>query len=286
MNEVDLAAVLAGDASADLALEPFDQLTIRQVSQWGRKGSVTLEGEVRFPGRYPIEPGETLSALIARAGGLTDLAFAEGSVFLRDDLREREREQIERLITRLESDLAVMMLQAGQAAAIQGVRGPDQSVAVGQSILGQLRRAEPLGRLVIDLPGLLAGNKELDVILRDGDRLHVPEIKQEVMVLGEVQYPTSHLIRAGLDRDAYVAASGGLTVNADEERIYVVRANGAVVGTSGSKWFSRSGGVEMRPGDAIVVPLDVDRVPALALWQSSTSIIYNLAVAVAALGSL
>lgn len=286
MQQVDLAAVLAGDPAADITLEPFDQLNVRQVSQWMRKGSVLLEGEVKFPGRYAIEPGETLSSVIERAGGLSGFAFPEGSVFLRDDLREREREQIDRLITRLESDLAVMTLQAAQAAAVQGVRGPDQSIAVGQSILGQLRRAEPLGRLVIDLPGLLAGDKSLDVMLRDGDRLHVPEVKQEVMVLGEVQYATSHLYREGLGRDDYVAASGGTTVNADDDRTYVVRANGAVVGGSGSKWFGRDGGMAMRPGDAVIVPLAIDRVPALALWQSSTSIIYNLAVAVAALGGL
>jgi polysaccharide export outer membrane protein len=224
--------------------------------------------------------------VLKRAGGLTSLAFPEGSVFLREDLKEREREQIDRLLSRLETDLATMMLRAGQAAAIQGVRAPDQSIAVGQSILGQLRRAEPLGRLVIDLPGLLAGNAEFDVALRDGDRLLVPEVKQEVMVLGEVQYATSHLVKAGLKRDDYVAASGGLTVNADEDRVYVVRANGAVVGTNGSRWFNQSSNVDIRAGDAIVVPLDVDRVPSLALWQSSTAIIYNLAVAVAAIGAL
>ncbi len=286
MKEVDLAAVLAGDPAADFPLAPFDQLNIRQVPEWRGRGSVSLQGEVRFPGRYPIEAGETLSSVIARAGGLTDLAFANGSVFLREDLKEREREQIDRLVARLESDIAIMMLQTGRAAAVQGVRGPDQSVSVGQSILGQLKRAEPLGRLVIDLPGLLAGKKEVDVILRDGDRLHVPPLKQEVMVLGEIQYATSHLLKPGLTRDDYVAASGGLTVNADDDRIYVVRANGAVVGSDGNKWFRRGASIEMQPGDAIVVPLDVDRVPALAFWQSSTSILYNLAVAVAAIGSL
>jgi len=286
LQEVDLTAVLAGDPAADIELAPFDQLSIRQVSQWRRKGSVTLQGEVQFPGRYTIEPGEKLSSVLARAGGMTKLAFPEGSVFLREDLKVREREQIDRLLTRLESDLATMMLRAGQAAAIQGVRAPDQSIAVGQSILGQLRRAEPLGRLVIDVPGLLEGKPELDVSLRDGDRLLVPEIKQEVMVLGEVQYATSHLVKAGLKRDEYVDASGGLTANADEDRIYVVRANGSVVGSNGSRWFSQGSNVEVRAGDAIVVPLDVDRVPGLALWQSSTSIIYNLAVAVAAIGGL
>jgi protein involved in polysaccharide export with SLBB domain len=286
LQEVDLAAVMAGDPAADILLSPFDQLNVRQVSQWKRKGAVTVAGEVQFPGTYTIEPGEQLSSVLARAGGLTTLAFAEGSVFLRDDLKQREREQIERLATRLESDLATMMLRAGQAAVVQGVRAPDQSISVGQSILGQLRRAEPLGRLVIDLPGLLAGNAELDVQLRDGDRLLVPEIKQEVMVLGEVQYATSHLVKSGLRRDDYVAASGGLTANADEDRTYVVRANGSVAGMSGSHWFSQDSNTEIRPGDAIVVPLDVDRVPALALWQGSTSILYNLAIAAAAIGAL
>jgi polysaccharide export outer membrane protein len=286
LQEVDLAAVLTGDPNADLQLAPFDQISIRQVSQWRRKGSVVIQGEVQFPGSYTIEPGEKLASVLARAGGMTPLAFPEGSVFLREDLKEREREQIDRLVTRLETDLATMMLRAGQAAAIQGVRAPDQSIAVGQSILGQLRRAEPLGRLVIDLPGLLEGKPELDVALRDGDRLLVPELKQEVMVLGEVQYATSHLIKSELKRDDYVAASGGLTANADEDRVYVVRANGSVVGTNGSHWFSQGDNVEIRAGDAIVVPLDVDRVPALALWQSSTAIIYNLAVAVAAIGAL
>ncbi len=286
LQEVDLAAVLAGDPTADITLQPFDQLSIRQVSQWRRKGEVTIAGEVQFPGTYAIESGEKLSSVLARAGGLTKLAFPEGVVFLRVDLKEREREQINRLAARLETDLATMTLRAGQAAAIQGSRAPDMSFSMGQSLLGQLRRAEPLGRLVIDLPGLLAGNQDLDITLRDGDRLIIPEYKQEVMVLGEVHFATSHLLKPGLKRDDYVAASGGTTVNADESSIYVVRANGSVVGSNGSRWFSRGSNFEIRAGDAIIVPLDIDRVPALALWQSSTSIIYNLAVAVAAISGL
>jgi protein involved in polysaccharide export with SLBB domain len=290
LQPVDLAAVLAGDPAADLELAPFDQLNIRQISEWKRKGTVELQGEVKFPGSYVIEPGETLGSVLKRAGGLTDHAFAEGSVFLREDLRERERERMDRLAMRLETDLAIMTLQASRAAAIQG-RGAavDQSssISVGQSILGQLRRAEPLGRLVIDLPGVLAGKSELDVLLRDGDKLIVPELRQEVMVLGEVQYPTSHLIKPGLHRDDYLAASGGYTANADDDRVYVIRADGSVAGAgTGGKWFRRGSNLEMRPGDAVVVPLDIDRLPGLALWQSSTTILYNLAVAVAAIGSL
>jgi polysaccharide biosynthesis/export protein len=283
---IDLAAIIAGDGLADMELKSFDFLNIKQVSEWRRQGSVELRGEVRFPGAYPIEHGELLSSVIARAGGLTEQAFEQGSVFLREDLRRRERDQIERLINRFEADLATMALQASRAAAMQGAR-TEQSFAVGQALLTQLRRAQPMGRLVIDLPAVLRGDETHDIVLRDGDELVIPQRSQEVMVLGEVQYATSHIYQPGLSRGEYINASGGLTSNADKRRIYIVRANGAVVAGDGSRrWFRGDGGMDIRPGDTIVAPMDVDRVPALALWQSSTTILYNLAIAVAAIGSL
>ena len=75
-------------------------------------------------------------------------------------------------------------------------------------------------------------------MLKDGDRLLVPRITQEVTVIGEVQSATSHLYRADLARDDYIAMSGGLTPRADDDRIYVVRADGSVVARSGNAWFS------------------------------------------------
>ena len=67
-----------------------------------------------------------------------------------------------------------------------------------------------------------------DVILRNGDELIVPKQRQEVMVLGEVQDPTSHLYKRRMTRDDYIDQSGGLTRQADRRRIYVVRADGSV----------------------------------------------------------
>ena len=105
-------------------------------------------------------------------------------------------------------------------------------------------------------------------------------------VLGEVQYATSHLFDPGRGRDTYIGLSGGLTPNADSKRIYVVRANGAVVASSGSRWFSRGNRVDMRPGDTVVVPLDADRLNPIVAWTNVTSILSNLAIAVAALQAL
>ena len=102
-------------------------------------------------------------------------------------------------------------------------------------------------------------------------------------MIGEVQNATSHLYDAGLSRDDYLSLSGGTTQKADDKRIYIVRANGSVESGGGSRWFSRSSSVE--PGDTIVVPLDAERMRPLPLWTAVTTIIYNLAVAVAAVGS-
>ena len=78
------------------------------------------------------------------------------------------------------------------------------------------------------------------------DRLLVPRLTQEVTVVGEVQSATSHLYRAELSRGDYIAMSGGLTPRANDDRIYVVRADGSVA-TRGNTWFS--GGVDIRTGD-------------------------------------
>ena len=75
--EIDLAAVLRGDPAADLMLQPFDFLNVKEVPEWSGQEQVMLQGEVRFPGIYPIQRGETLRSVLDRAGGLTGLAFPE-----------------------------------------------------------------------------------------------------------------------------------------------------------------------------------------------------------------
>ncbi len=144
-----------------------------------------------------------------------------------------------------------------------------------------------MGRLVIDLNSVIDSPERspTDVVLRDGDQLIIPKQKQEVTIIGEVQNNTSHFYREHLTRDDYIGLSGGLTRKADRGRIYIVRADGSVVSSENSGWFRRSGQVAMRPGDTIVVPLDTERMPALPLWQAVTSIVYNLAIAAAAVNS-
>jgi polysaccharide biosynthesis/export protein len=289
---VDLAAIRRGEAGADVLLKPYDILVIKPIPQWMEPGTIELAGEVRFPGKYPIHRGETLSAVLGRAGGLTDLAFSGGAVFIRDELKKREKEQLELLAVRMQSDLAALSLEAVAASSAtnsaSGGSNAAQSLAVGQQLLSQLRDTKPVGRLVIDIDQVIhepAGGPH-DVVIRDGDKLMIPKKTQEVTILGEVQSPTSHVYQPGMGRDEYIAKSGGTTQKADRKRIYIVRANGDVVSGERSGWFRRSQSVEMHPGDTIVVPLDTERVRALPLWQAVTTIMYNLAVALLAIRSI
>jgi protein involved in polysaccharide export with SLBB domain len=283
--KIDLARVLAGDTTADLSLGPFDTLVIKEISEWSQQEVVRLEGEVRFPGDYPISRGETLRALLVRAGGLTPLAFTQGSLFTRDTLKERERQQVKILTDRLRQDLSTLALQSAQAGGPAASQA-GETLAIGQSLLDDLQNAEPVGRLVIDLDRVLAAEpgSSSDLMLKSGDRLRIPRQAQEVTVIGEVQNATSHLYDPDMSRDDYLRMSGGATQKADDKRIYVVRANGSVDAGSGSRWFQGSGNIS--PGDTIVVPLDAERMRPLPLWTAVTTSIYNRAVAVAAIGSL
>ncbi len=271
-----------------LRLRSYDSLHIKRLPNWTAQRVVEIIGEVRFPGSYPVKRGETLLELLERAGGLTEEAFAEGAVFLRESLRKKEQDQLDAMSLRLESDLAAIDLEKAQASD-----ETQRSAGMAGSLLKQLKATKAVGRLVIDLPLLLASRNsgwdrdedeeeiefEEDILLKDGDKLMVPGLTQEVTILGEVQHVTSHLFREGRSVQQYINRSGGMTYRADEDRVYVVRANGAVVPSHSTNWFGTN--LEVRPGDTIVVPLDAERMKPLTLWTNVSQIIYQIGIAAA-----
>jgi protein involved in polysaccharide export with SLBB domain len=288
---INLSAISHNEPGADLQLKPYDFLLIKKTPKWDALGSIEFVGEIRHPGTYPIHQGETLSSALRRAGGLTDIAFDEGAIFIREELKQRETEQLEALSNRLQSDLAALSLEAVSTSAAtngSGGGGSAQALAIGQQLVQQLHNTKPVGRLVVDLHHVIKGpaGGTGDVLLQNGDKLLIPKRTQDITVLGEVQNPTSHIYRAGLSRDDYIAKSGGATQRADRKRIYIVRANGDVVAGGRIGWFRRSRSADLRPGDTIVVPLDTERVAPLPLWTSITTIVYNLAIAILAIHSV
>lgn len=267
-----------GSLGQNLRLAEFDNLVVRQLPNWTESETITISGEVVSPGTYSIAKGDTLSSVLRRAGGLTTYADANASVLLRETLREQERELLEQYQQELESDIAAVALEE---------EGNEQAevLAVGENLLEQVENVEPLGRLVIDLPQLISGNIEEDVLVRDGDQLFLPRVRQEVSILGEVNYPTSHLFNPELSVGDYINLSGGLTQRSDESRTYIIKSNGQVVSYSNARWFFQRDAV-LSAGDTIVVPFDVEPTNYLVTWTSISTILFNLATSILAIESV
>jgi protein involved in polysaccharide export with SLBB domain len=267
------------DLSAEpVELEPGDTLQVKQIPLWKQKETVELVGEVMFPGTYTILPGETLLDVLTRAGGLTPHAYARGAVFSRLELRELEQQRLMELKDKLQGEIA-----ASSAAGNQ--TGQEQvSLEEAEQLMKNLNTIKPLGRMVIDLPAILDAPQYHDFQLESGDTLTIPRYKPSVTVVGEVQYPTSHFYDQTLDAISYIERSGGYKKNADEQRVYIVKANGSVIQPESSAWF-RADRESIQPGDTIVVPLETDRVDKLTVWSRATQIIYQAALGAAALKS-
>ena len=267
----------AGSADSATSLQPYDRLVVRRVPKWEEEGLVEILGEVKFPGRYPVVRGERLSEVIQRAGGLTDAAYARAAVFLRQSVREREQQYLERLTAQLERDLVIFKTEASDI----GVK-KEAAIMEGEALLRQMHAAKATGRMVIKLDELVNARADYDVVVQPGDKLVIPPRPDEITVIGEVYYPTSHVYVAGHTRDQYVQLSGGVTERGNKRAVYVVRADGSVSPPSG--WFG--GDVAVGPGDTVIIPLKVDRVSNLKLFTDISTILYQFAVTAAALDAI
>jgi protein involved in polysaccharide export with SLBB domain len=275
---VDMDAVLKGDGAKNLGLNAYDRLVIRRIPKWDENGSVEIVGEVRFPGKYPIGRNEKLSEVLKRAGGFSEQAYPKGAIFLRESVRQREQEHLERLVRELERDLALVATEERDIGVKKEV-----ALAQGQALLRQLRAAKAAGRMAIRLePPEDQREVGEEIMMQPGDKLFIPRQPQEVTVLGEVYYPTSHLVDRSLGASDYVRLSGGVTEKGNSGAIYVVHANGSVSPAGG--WFRSE--PEIGPGDTIVVPLKVERVGTWQLTKDVTTILFQLAVTAAALDAI
>ena len=263
-------------------LQASDYIEFRTVPGFRETQTVSLEGEFVFPGVYAFDKGETLTSVIQRAGGFTDEAFAGGSVFLRESLREREQEELERLTETLQEELQAQNLREANA----DIDIDQDQVALQEKALEDLASLEALGRLVIPLDAIVSFAAE-DILLRENDRLMVPKFSQEVTVIGEVHRPISYLFDPDLDQADYIDQSGGLKSSADEKGIYVVKASGRVIKPTRGFFKFRSAQAVVGPGDTIVVPLDTDdeKIRPMALLAEASQIIYQLSLGAAAINT-
>ena len=275
---IDVRFDSSGRVTTGTRLQSRDIVTVRDIPDWNREDTISVRGAVVFPGTYVISPGETISSVIERAGGLTDLAFPEGAIFNRVVIARREAERAQAFAADIRQTYASRLLT--EETTSTGL----QEVLL---ITEQLETFEGQGRLLIDLPAALSGNAESDYEVEDGDELIIPRSSDTVSVVGEVRQPGTHIFQAGLSVEDYISLSAGVTKRSDQSAIYIVRANGSVTTLDSSWWrFSEAGMQTLRPGDSIVVPVDSQHKESLAQWREVTQIIYQGVVSVAALANL
>jgi protein involved in polysaccharide export with SLBB domain len=252
---VPIAKALADEPDADVRLHDGDVLTVKQVAGWNDLGAtIAVKGEVVHPGTYGIQEGERLSSIIARAGGFRTDAYPYGAIFQRAQVRELEERNRGRLISEIQ-DQGASLRQAPDT-------DPDQKAAKEaalqqwQTTLDQLRNTPPAGRLVLHISGNTKRwvNSSSDIQVRSGDSIYIPKHPNTVVVDGSVYNATAIAFKPGKDAGWYLHQAGGPTSMANKKAIFVIRADGSVVGGSGGLF---TGGVEraaLQPGDMVMVP--------------------------------
>ncbi|SQH77503.1 Periplasmic protein involved in polysaccharide export [Shewanella benthica] len=272
---IDLKSAIEGNATANVLLKGRDILTVMTTPEWQENKTVEIRGEVKFPGVYNIRRGESLQDVLKRAGGFTKYAYLPSSVFVRESVRLQEQLEIKKLADQLRRDIATRGVSKD---------GNVVNYADAQLMLADLENIKAVGRLVVDLSAISIGIEQADLQLEDSDVLYIPSTKQTIAVMGEVQHAATHRYKQGLTLDQYLAMSGGVRERADDDRTYVIKANGSVMMPSNSMWFSNED--NLQPGDTIIVPLDTEYRDNLSLWMQVTQILANTAVTFATVANL
>ncbi|OUD70474.1 SLBB domain-containing protein [Vibrio parahaemolyticus] len=277
IERIDLRKAIQGDVNSDVIIAGRDRLNILQKPDVKVQSTVTLQGEVRFPGTYTVRQGETLGDLLERAGGLTEFAHPQGAIFTREALRLQEQKLLNQYAADMRAETAKKTFRADSNMG-SVISDPDKTL----KFVEEASRSKALGRMVVQLNRILKDERSADFMLEDGDFLFVPTFRNTISIMGEVQVPITYLLDNKLDVDDYLNKAGGAKKQADEDRIFVVRADGSLYKPTSGYWFGNNH-EELKAGDTIVVPIDTDYRDALSTWTAATQILYQTGVAINAL---
>jgi protein involved in polysaccharide export with SLBB domain len=269
----NLGNVFADPNGADnVQLQPGDTVTIFSqqdvaVPMDKRRVFVRVEGEVRVPGVYQMTATDTLQSLLAKAGGPTSNAYLFGTAFYREEVRKEQAANLEKAASRLETQLRSE--QSKNVANATSVSGADAQIALAQheaamqaaqQAIVKFRQLKPTGRIAFGLePNERSFARLPQVKLENGDRLVIPAKPAFVHVFGAVNVEASPLWRPNSRVKDYLQLAG-MTADADVDNAFIMRVDGTVVSNQDRGWFAGSiGGVEVMPGDSVVVPEKLDK---------------------------
>jgi polysaccharide export outer membrane protein len=288
------------DEECDITLEPGDRLVVSKVRPEEIVEKVYVSGYVKRPGVFRINEKTTLYDVLKAAGGFRENAYPQGIIILRESVRKLQKQRIAKAILLMRQEL-----EKEEAGIMQSdlkgeeLKARQAAFEAKRQLLEEMEKAQVMGRISgVIVPSNIEElkNSPYNILLEDGDRIYIPKKPGSVLVFGEVYNPTAYVYRPGMTVRDYIALAGGLTKDASEEEIFVIRADGSVVSNSSSEglkfdWDSENNKIildsgdildyTLQPGDAIIVPTKI-KVPIMwrPLIKDVMQIIYQGAITV------
>jgi protein involved in polysaccharide export with SLBB domain len=260
-------------------VQPRDELRFNQIFNDAEIGTVTVQGEVRFPGNYRLTRGERLSSLLERVGGLTNAAYPYGTIYLRKSVAALEKEGYARTAKEVQDQILSAMTRVGNDKL-----DPSTFTAL-QSFVVELRNQPALGRIAVQAdPSILAARPATDQALEPGDVIYIPPRPSTVSVLGQVTQAGSFPYEADLSVDDYIRLAGGYSSTADTSNTFVVLPDGSARKMERS-WLHFNS-TSLPPGSSIVVPRDLTPFDLRQTVIDVSQILSQFAVSIASLAVL
>lgn len=259
------------DGTPGFHLMPFDEVYVRKSPGFSKQQNVVVDGEVMFSGTYTLQRKNTrLSDVIKAAGGINDRGYAAGATLVRK-INESERK-------RLEAARKMALEQYEQVAAEEAAK-TGKSVDVTNSERIKKFQIEDTYSVGIELDKAIANpGSDADIVLREGDRIVVPQYTGTVKINGEVMYPNTVGFVKGKKASYYIDQAGGFSNKAKRGQTYIIYMNGMVAKVSHN--------AKPMPGCEIVVPAKATTKMSIAETMTIGTSVASIATMIATLANI
>ena len=265
------------DGTPGFKLMPFDEVMIRQSPAYVEQQNVSITGEVMFAGLYTLDHRNArLSELFKKAGGATDQAYLKGARIIRK-ANEQEKQRMEAVLKMQREEMQKNLLQLAassnnSSALTQSSKDVERTNIEKFNVPSEY----PVG---IDLPEALANpGSDADIILREGDRLVIPQYNGTVKINGAVMFANTVAYEKGKKPSYYIDQAGGFAADALKSKAYIIYMNGKVA--------KLSHGAKVQPGSEIVVPAKLKRKMSTAEMMSMGTSMSSIAAMIATIANM
>ncbi|WP_331775757.1 SLBB domain-containing protein [Sulfurospirillum sp. 1612] len=262
----------------NMQIQPYDEVYVKRIPEWFDRKVVSVKGEVRYPGNYVINTGDTVYDVLKRAGGFNKDAYLYGAVLTRESVKKANQKRVQESLYKLKKKVAIVAASAKDIGE-SSVDSKNLIDAI-DSLIKNYHDLKPVGRISINIERNLEKFKSspYNITLENNDTIYIPPRQNSVSVMGEVISPTAFVYD---DKDAisYIKKAGGITASADSV-FFVVHANG--MSEKGDFGYFNSN-ITVHAGDVIVVPIQIKTSTWYGIAKDASSILYQLAVTAASL---